>query len=291
LWKTATFPRSGKATIVCQVWETDQIEPSAGQVEVEEIAVSVTKGPAKTAKAATSNGRTSQAKTTAPGARRAKAEDAEPTVAGVPLADLVAVNDGAAGPRSKRSAIIDTAVSRIGESGYEATKWSTVADEVGIGQTALYHYFESKAHCLLTIMRLELAQSYQRFIVATQGQDSPALAVEAALNSAFEVTTAEMRQLRILVSNGDVLANPRQSEREEAERALCLELTHVIEDAWTDLLAKKLASTRDERDARMLARAILGLMTSVWRWYRPGGKIPLAEVSTFYVTSALHITG
>ena len=37
-----------------------------------------------------------------------------------------------------------------------AHKWAKIADEVGIGQTALYHYFESKAHCLLTIMSLEL---------------------------------------------------------------------------------------------------------------------------------------
>ena len=34
---------------------------------------------------------------------------------------------------------------------------------MGIGQTALYHYFESKAHCLLTIMSLELTRSLELF--------------------------------------------------------------------------------------------------------------------------------
>ncbi|MEU1162209.1 helix-turn-helix domain-containing protein [Streptomyces sp. NPDC005921] len=48
------------------------------------------------------------------------------------------------GPRSKRGAILVAAVERFGEDGYENTKWSEVADRVGIGQTALYHYFESR---------------------------------------------------------------------------------------------------------------------------------------------------
>ena len=52
--------------------------------------------------------------------------------------------------------ILAAAIDSFGHDGYEHTKWAKIADEVGIGQTALYHYFESKAHCLLTIMSLEL---------------------------------------------------------------------------------------------------------------------------------------
>ena len=65
------------------------------------------------------------------------------------------------GPRSKRALILTAAIEKFGKDGYEHTKWATIADQVGIGQTALYHYFESKAHCLLTIMSLELARSLQ----------------------------------------------------------------------------------------------------------------------------------
>ena len=60
------------------------------------------------------------------------------------------------GPRSKRARILTAAIDSFGQDGYEHTKSAKVADEVGIGQTALYHYFESKAHCLLTIMSMEL---------------------------------------------------------------------------------------------------------------------------------------
>ena len=63
--------------------------------------------------------------------------------------------DRRARARSAR-VILAAAIDSFGADGYEHTKWAKIADEVGIGQTALYHYFESKAHCLLTIMSLEL---------------------------------------------------------------------------------------------------------------------------------------
>lgn len=211
-------------------------------------------------------------------------------VAGVPLADLVSVSGANEGPRSKRAAILDCAVQRFGETGFEATKWSEISAEVGIGQTALYHYFESKAHCLLTIIRLELARSYDRFLAATKDSASPADALQAALAAAFDVSAAEMSQLRIVMANGDVLVNPRASEREEKERAACLALTHVIEAAWTDLLSKQFESGDPEgREPRVVALAVLGLLNSVWRWYRPGGRMPLRELSRIYVAAALRI--
>ena len=44
-----------------------------------------------------------------------------------------------------------TATEYFGRHGYEHTKWADIADAVGVGSTALYHYFESKLHCLYEI--------------------------------------------------------------------------------------------------------------------------------------------
>ena len=38
-----------------------------------------------------------------------------------------------------------------------------VAKAVGIGSTALYHYFESKLHCLYEIMAEALASDREKF--------------------------------------------------------------------------------------------------------------------------------
>ena len=193
-------------------------------------------------------------------------------------ARLVEPDDG---PRSKRAAILAAAISSFGKSGYDATKWSTVADRVGIGQTALYHYFESKAHCLLTIMRIELQRSYDMFLESTKDQPDPMSALRAAARAAFAVSEHDVLQMRILQNNIAILAVPRTSKREETERLAARELVHQIEAAWTELLERGMAEGAfARRDPHVLALNMLGMIVSVWRWFRPKGAVTLAEVST-----------
>ncbi len=184
------------------------------------------------------------------------------------------------GPRSKRSAILTAAIKNFGKNGYDATKWSVVADQVGIGQTALYHYFESKAHCLLTIMRLELQRSLEMFVKATDGRPDPMEALREAVRSAYAVSDRDVAQMRILQNNLAILAVPRSSKKEEAERLAARELVHRIEDAWTALLQRGMdEGAFVHRDAHTLALNMLGMIVSVWRWYRPRGPVTLSDVS------------
>jgi len=184
------------------------------------------------------------------------------------------------GPRSKRAAILAAAIKSFGKSGYDATKWSDVADQVGIGQTALYHYFESKAHCLLTIMRLELQRSHEMFVKATADEADPMSALRAAVRAAYAVSEHDVLQMRILQSNVAILAVPRSSKREETERLAARELVHQIESAWTELLDRGMSEgVFVRRDAHTLALNMLGMIVSVWRWYRPRGSVTLAAVS------------
>ncbi|MGY0055676.1 TetR/AcrR family transcriptional regulator [Streptomyces sp. LZ34] len=185
-----------------------------------------------------------------------------------------------AGPRSKRAAILEAAVACFGETGFEATKWSTVAERVGIGQTALYHYFESKTHCLLTIMRLELQRSHEKFTEATADVTEPTEALRAAVRVAYDVSDHEVLQMRILHNHMDLLSGPRKSKREEAERVEARQLVQLVERDWTNLLVRGMSmGAFPLRDAHLLGAGVLGLIVSVWRWYRPSGPTPLSEVS------------
>jgi TetR/AcrR family transcriptional regulator, cholesterol catabolism regulator len=57
---------------------------------------------------------------------------------------------------AKRAEILAAATQRFGRDGYEDTRWADIAADVGVGPTALYHYFESKQHCLYVIMDLTI---------------------------------------------------------------------------------------------------------------------------------------
>ncbi|WP_168703941.1 TetR/AcrR family transcriptional regulator [Gordonia paraffinivorans] len=183
------------------------------------------------------------------------------------------------GPRSKRSRILTVAIEQFGKVGYEHTKWASVAGEVGIGQTALYHYFESKAHCLLTIMRLELAESVRRFEAGTADISDPEEALRAAIAASLQAEPIDALQRRILQNHMDILSTPRQSEKEEIERVQSRELVAQIEHNWTELLQRGMESGAFvPGDPEMAARLVLGALVSVWRWYRPDGPISLEDL-------------
>jgi len=196
------------------------------------------------------------------------------------------------GPRSKRARILTAAIDSFGKDGYEHTKWAKVADEVGIGQTALYHYFESKAHCLLTIMSMELNRSLERFREVTSAAPGAREALEAAIAAAYDVTPREVSQLRILQSHMDLLATPRPSEKEEAERHRSRELVREIESEWTALIQRGMkAKEFPKRDPHAIATVVLAMIVSVWRWYRPGGGMTLDEVRELITGACLRVLG
>lgn len=196
------------------------------------------------------------------------------------------------GPRSKRGVILTAAIEHFGADGYEHTKWAKIADEVGIGQTALYHYFESKAHCLLTIMSLELNRSLARFREVTADIGPADKALAAAIEAAFDVSPREVLQMRILQSHMDLLATARPSEKEEAERQTARRLVREIEKEWTGLLERGMrAGDFPKRDAQTLAGVILSMVVSVWRWYRPGGRLKLEQVRDLISDASLRVVG
>ncbi|MBF6267663.1 TetR/AcrR family transcriptional regulator [Nocardia farcinica] len=202
----------------------------------------------------------------------------------------VATDNRRESPRSKRGAILAVAIEKFGRTGYEHTKWASIADEVGLGQTALYHYFESKAHCLLTIMCLELADSVARFETATEGIEDPTEALRAAVGGALAATPSEALRRRILQNHLDLLAAERPSEKEEAERLRSRELVQKIESRWTALMVRGVeAGVFVDDDPRTLGKLVLGMIVSVWRWYRPDGPLTLDQITETVREAAVRV--
>src|ERR1700750_685064 len=101
--------------------------------------------------------------------------------------------------RGKRQEIVAAATDRFGRDGYEHTKWADIAADVGVGATALYHYFESKQHCLNVIMDEAIAEFHARFVAITAGEPDPVRALELVLASSFELSDHEVSRNRVLV--------------------------------------------------------------------------------------------
>jgi TetR/AcrR family transcriptional regulator, cholesterol catabolism regulator len=191
-----------------------------------------------------------------------------------------------------RTKILAAATERFGRDGYETTKWADIAADVGVGPTALYHYFGSKQHCLFVILDEAVQDALERFERTTGEHSDPVVALHAVIADAFDVTPHEVQRLRVLVAEHGLLAVPRKSPREEHARQLARARTRALEVAWATFLAR--AMERDVipgNDARLLARAVLGLYNSIWQWYRPDGAIAFGVVSDFFRIRMLELLG
>jgi AcrR family transcriptional regulator len=192
----------------------------------------------------------------------------------------------------KRGAILDAAIDRFGRDGYEHTKWADIAADVGVGPTALYHYFESKQHSLFVIMDQALVDLGDRFRDLTAANPDHRTALEAVLADCFDISAHEAMRNRVLVAEQGLLAHPCASPREEEARALALLHTREIEKAWSRFLTAGMeAGAFRTGQPRLTARAILGIYNSIWVWYRPQGRVDLDRVARFFSARILALLG
>lgn len=194
------------------------------------------------------------------------------------------------GARSKRSAIVTAAIDRFAVNGFEHTKWSTIAEDIGIGEGTLYYYFESKAECLLAIMRMELAQLLDRFELVTRPLDDPREALRAAVRSAFQGAAHEARQRQILHNHFDLLGTPRLSRSEECERRTATALVWALEQEWAGLIRRGVQSGDfTGRDVDMSARLALALVVAAWQWCQPGAGYTPDEIGVLTADAVLRL--
>jgi AcrR family transcriptional regulator len=195
-------------------------------------------------------------------------------------------------PRSKREDILTTAIDLFGEQGYEYSKWADIAQAVGVGSTALYHYFESKLHCLYEIQALAVQADREKFERVVAEHEDFEEALRAVLDAAFQLTDHEVLRNRVLIAEQSLAGVRRTSAREEEARQLARSRMRDLEFAWATLLTRGMEQGAiPQADPRLLSRAILGLYTSVWHWYRPRGSLSLEEVREFFVGRCLAVAG
>jgi TetR/AcrR family transcriptional regulator, cholesterol catabolism regulator len=194
---------------------------------------------------------------------------------------------------AKRNEILAAATERFGRDGYEDTKWAHIAADVGVGPTALYHYFESKQHCLYVIMDRALEGFLARFEALTaDGAVEPLDALAAVIADCFDLSEHDVQRNRVLVAEQGLLSAPSTSPREEEARQAARARTRDLEFAWASFLAHAMQrGAIPKNDPRLLTRAVLGLYNSIWHWYRPDGIVPLDRVTDFFTDRSLALLG
>lgn len=193
---------------------------------------------------------------------------------------------------AKRAEILAAATARFGRDGYEDTKWADIAADVGVGPTALYHYFESKQHCLFVIMDHAVNDFRKRFEALTAENPDHVQALHAVLHDCFRLTDQDVLRNRVLVAEQGRLSTRQDSPGEQQARQAARARVRDLEFAWATFLSRAMQQGAiPECDARLLTRAILGLYNSIWQWYRLNGIVRLADAEEFFTSRCLAMIG
>jgi TetR/AcrR family transcriptional regulator, cholesterol catabolism regulator len=193
---------------------------------------------------------------------------------------------------AKRDEIVAAATERFGRDGYEDTKWADIASDVGVGPTALYHYFESKQHCLYVIMDQAIEGFRARFEALTIDGADPLESLVAVIDDCFRLSERDIQRNRVLVAEQGLLSGRSASTRKEGPNQDARARTRDLEFAWASFLSHAMQQGAiPKNDPRLLTRAILGLYNSIWHWYRPNGIVALNRIAEFFTERSLALIG
>ena len=125
------------------------------------------------------------------------------------------------------------------------------------GPTALYHYFESKQHCLYVIMD----QAIEGFRVALRAADAPTApirssALVAVMADCFDLSEHDVQRNRVLVAEqGLLVAAQRLAARGGGAPGRARPHTRDLEFAWASFLVARDGAGRDPRERPAPAHA------------------------------------
>ncbi len=178
----------------------------------------------------------------------------------------------------RRAEILRAALGAFRERGYHATTLDSIAEQLGVRKTALYHYFPDKPAILLACHR-ESIGDLERITAAARLLGTARDRLRYIIVEHVRVMTDAFGASPLAFEVGP-LTPERQAEivagRDRYER----ELRDVIE-------AGMRAGTFRTGDAKLAAFLVLGALNGIARWYRPGGPLDAAALGEQFASQLI----
>lgn len=165
----------------------------------------------------------------------------------------------------KRNEILRCAARIFSEKGYEGTSLTSIASELGVTKTALYHYVSNKKQLLIDCYRQMMDRTLATLCDA-EARDAPALdKLKFMLLSYAMMATSGgnqylWRDVRIALENDK--ADFLQAERDELDRRIRNIMQACIDEG----------AFREDIDLKLAYFHIIGALNWMAVWYDPSGK-------------------
>ncbi len=182
--------------------------------------------------------------------------------------------------------VVDVALEVFLERGYDATSMEDLANAAGVTKSAFYYHVSGKEELLRR--GLERALSALFAILEEPGsQEGPAM--ERLAHVLRRTTEVEVELLPAV----SVLLHTRgNSETQREALARRRDFDHAVAGLLGEAMAE--GTVRADLDPELAARLVIGMVTWVVEWYRPGGSLSgtaLADAILAIVMNGLRARG
>jgi len=191
---------------------------------------------------------------------------------------------GSDGVRTE-AAIRGAALRLIARYGYEALSMRRLASEVDLGAAALYRYFPNKQAMLFSLLKAHMEELLDAWDEARRsGQAGAPARLEAFTR--FHIRHHLPRAEGVFLSYMELRS--LSPENFTAIGAMRRRYEHDLAQILADGAA---AGTLRMDDPRVMARAIIALLTGITTWYRDSGPLDAAELEKIYWNIVARMTG
>ena len=176
----------------------------------------------------------------------------------------------------RREQIVEVATRLFSSQGYAGTTLDDVAAAIGFTKPAIYYWFESKEEILFEIHDRIVRGSLDRLAEIRATADDPARQMRMALEAHVGTLLANREANEVFNREVHELGPSRQRSIRRRDAAYEQQLREIHQ-------AGIAAGVFRAIDSRVAIGAMLGAVNWMYRWYRPGGELTAAEVTSAVV--------
>ncbi len=192
-----------------------------------------------------------------------------------PKAGAASVEDAvqATPPKKREREIIDAAAEIFHRNGYADTSVQDVAEAVGILKGSLYYYIDSKEDLLYRVL-LEVHEDAEGILdlISAMTDVTPLDRIAAYVKRHVEYNVRNVTKVAVYYHDFDLLSAERRNDIRQHRRQYENFLENLIRDA------QAAGEVAKDADPRVLAYCMFGTMNWTYTWYRPNGRVSVAEL-------------
>jgi AcrR family transcriptional regulator len=178
-----------------------------------------------------------------------------------------------------RQRIVESAVELFAELGYHETGVAEIGRRAGVRQGALYYHIGSKEQLLYDVLRKHVEESL-RGESAIAATDLPPEEKLARLIRHHVATVADRRaEVGIFLREQRHLTGGRARELQR--------LRDTVDGIWRDVLAEGVATGAFRPVDQIEVNGLLGMVNTVFLWYRPDGPMTPGQIAERFVALAV----